>query len=293
VPPDCRSPIIAVLNRRRNALIATAAAVILGGIAVGTGVTVAANAETVRQCDAARGKLSKASAVAKRATAAADTAVKKSEATQLPHTDGWTSKKYADKPASTAQPHGSSGKDRLAAVTTQQKKLQSLATAPTCESRGDAEAVTERAAVLAMTSKQLTTAATDLADDFQTFQADETTRVAAEKAAAKRAAEEAAAKKAAEAEAVRRAEAADAARQAAARAAAATAETSTESGVTQRSTGGGPATGGTTSGQSDRVTAPWGSTAPRKGPEFVGGGGVGSGGGGCWTDNGVGGTKRC
>lgn len=178
-PPDCRSPIIAVLNRRRNALIATAAAVILGGIAVGTGVTVAANAETVRQCDAARGKLSKASAVAKRATAAADTAVKKSEATQLPHTDGWTSKKYADKPASTAQPHGSSGKDRLAAVTTQQKKLQSLATAPTCESRGDAEAVTERAAVLAITSKQLTTAATDLADDFQTFQADETTRVAA------------------------------------------------------------------------------------------------------------------
>lgn len=291
--PNRRSPIIAVKNRRRTALIAAAAVVILGGVAVGTGVTVAANAETVRQCDVARGKLTKASAAAKKATAAAAAAVKGSEVTSLPNTDGWTSTKYADKPAATAQPKGSSGKDRLTAVATQQQKLQTLATSPTCESRDDAAAVAARAADAEATAKRLSAAATELTDDFHTFQADETTRITAEKAAAQKAAEEAAAKQAAEAAAAKQAAAAEAARQAAARSATAP-KTSTGTGAApSRTTSGAPATGGTSSGQDDRVTSPWGSTAPRKGPDFVGGGSVGSGGGGCWTDNGMGGTKPC
>ncbi len=287
------------MNRRRTIAIAVAVAavVILGGVGVGTGVTVAANAETVRQCNAARGKLSKADTVAKKATAAASAAVKASEGTKLPDTDGWTSSKYADKPASTAQPKGSSGKDRLNAVAAEQEKLQSLATNPTCESRDDAEAVTARATAMMKTSTRLTTAATDLTDDFQTFQADETTRITTEKAAAKKAAEEAAAKKAAEAEAARQAQAAAASAQQAAARAAAAPQTSNGAGTTQRSTGGAPATGGATSGQGDRVTSPWGSTAPRKGPDFVGGGSVGGTPGQgpvrCVTDNGHGGTMPC
>ncbi|MGW8431117.1 hypothetical protein ACWGJ9_08335 [Curtobacterium citreum] len=257
-------------------------------------MTVAANAETVRQCDVARGKLTAATAAAKKATAAAATAVKGSEATTLPETDGWTSTKYADKPAATAQPKGSSGKDRLTAVNTQQRKLRTLATSPTCESRDDAAAVTTQATDTTATAKRLTAAATELTDDFHTFLADETTRITAEKAAAQKAAEEAAAKQAAEAEAAKQAAAAEAARQAAARAAGTSANGSAA--AQPRSTSGAPAPGSTTSGQDDRVTSPWGSTAPRKGPDFVGGGGVGSPGEGpvrCVTDNGMGGTKFC
>ncbi|WIE81486.1 hypothetical protein [Curtobacterium sp. MCSS17_016] len=285
-------------SRRRTAVIAVAVVIVIGGVAAGTGVAVAANAETVRQCDVARGKLTAADTAAKKANAAARAAVKGSETTNLPNTDGWTSKKYADKPASTAQPKGSSGQDRLGAVASQQKKLQSLATSPLCESRDDADAVTARATALTNASGRLTAAAKELEDDFTTFQADETTRIAAEHAAAaKKAAEEAAAKQAAEEEAARQTQAAEAARQAAAAAAARPAPPTGASpyrpSAPAPAPAPAPASGGGGVPGGDRVTSPWGSTAPQKGPDFVGGGGVGSGGGGCWTSNGHGGSIRC
>ena len=273
-------------SHRRTAVIAVTAVIVIGGVAAGTGVAVAANAETVRQCDVARGKLGKADTAAKKANAAARAAVKGSKTTKLPNTDGWTSKKYADKPASTAQPKGSSGQDRLGAVASQQKKLQSLATSPLCQTRDDADAVAARASAKVKASARLAAAVTALEDDVATFQADETTRIAAEHAAAaKKAAEEAAAKQAAEA-----------ARQSAAAAAAAArpAPPTGASPYRPSAPAPAPASGGGVSGGGDRVTSPWGSAAPRKGPDFVGGGSVGSGsGGGCWTDNGMGGTKAC
>jgi hypothetical protein len=281
-----------VKNHRRTALIAAAGVLILGGVAVGAGAAVAANAGIVRQCDTAQRKLATADNGARKATAAAVAAVTASESTKLPNTEGWTSTPYADKQASTAAPKGSSGKDRLTAVAEQRKKLRSLTTAPHCESRDDAHTVTAAATAVTRTTAQLTAAVTELENDFASFQSDETTRITVEKAAAKRAADEAAAKAAAEAAAAKAA-ADEAARQAAA--SPTTTSGATSSRTVTPPTGGAPAAGGSApSSGSGRVTAPWGGTAPRKGPDFVGGGSVGSGSsGGCVADNGHGGTMHC
>lgn len=284
------------LSRRTIAILAAAAVVLAAGAIVSVSATRAYAAETTHQCTLALKAGSAAAHSRATAIATADKDLAAVTSTALPGTDGWTSTKYADRPAVKAVkavpasggvtavkavPARPSGVQFTASVVDARTALVRVKVPTSCTARDEAQTITALAKKSTTAAATLTTRSAALTDDFATFQKDETARVAAEVEAAKKAAEAAAAAKAA-------AEAA--AQQAAARAAAvqrAAAAPRSYSAPAPRSYSG---------GSTYRAPAP--APAPRPAapaPSHTGGGsfGVGSGGGGCWTSNGEGGTIQC
>lgn len=280
-------------SKKLVAILAAGALVLAGGVtAVAVSIAKSEAEETARQCTVALEKGTAAAAARTSAIEAAELAVTSTESTALPGDEGWTSTAYAERPGAAAveavpvveasegveavpaveeAPERPSGAETLASVTDARDRLAGAKIDAECAQRDEAAAITAQAKDVTAAAVTLETETAALLADFEAFQAEEKTRIAAEIEAARIAAEAEAARIAAEAEAARiAAEQAAAAQRAAARA------------PVRQSTGGG-STGG-------RAPAPAPAPAPPRG-----GGGIGPGGNPdvCWTSNGMGGLVRC
>lgn len=251
-------------SKRAVAIIAAAVIVLACGITV-TSVSVAnaAGLETARQCAVALKSGAAAAELAKPSLENADKALTTVKSIDLPGSEGWKSTSYADRPAATATattPARPSGTILTSTVAIGRGNLANIVIRSGCETRDQAAAIAADAKKSTTASKTLDGNVSALLADFTAFQTAERTRVAAEVEAARV-----------------KVEAEEAARQAAA--AAAAAEAARQAAAARKSSGSG-GSGGSGSGSGHSTPAPLG-------------GRVGSGGGGCQTSNGVGGTTRC